>query len=109
MLRYDNQFAQIALNGDAVAEATLALAQASLVSVATESGLDLQQDSFTVFTDQIDKVINDPDTEMSPADLLRHAESYALRGAQAMIADGQDRFHEGTWFHAKVCPLWPFC
>lgn len=109
MLRYENPFGEIALPPGAVEQATRILAQSVLVTVAHESGLDLFADSFGTFTDKIDEVIQRPDVEVSPADLIRHAEAYALRGAQAMIAEGETRFHEWTWLSDRVCPLWPFC
>jgi len=109
LLNYDDEQVGVSLGADNVAQATVTLAQAALINVATETSLDLGEDSFTVFTDQIKRVIDDPKISMTPADLLRHAEAYAARGAQAVVAEGDNRFHEGTWFSQGVCPLWPFC
>ena len=109
MLRFENNQSRIGLSRAKVSNATVTLAQAALINVAEDTGLELFPDSFDEFTSRIEGVMANPEIDLAPADLIRHAEAYAARGAQAMLADGEARFRESTWFHEKVCPLWPFC
>ena len=109
MLRYDDPGGDAALAAGDVADATRILAQAALINVASETELELDADAYQAFIDRVNRVIDDPGLVITPGDLVRHAEAYALRGAQAMIADGETGFLASTWSHDQVCPLPPFC
>ena len=106
MLRFENT-TDAPVEREEVVEAALKLCQAELVRVASEMNLGLYPDSFEVFTSHIRTAIDDPNSDLTPAELVVHAQMFAMRGAQAMLRAGEARFHEGTW--SGICPIWPFC
>lgn len=108
MLRYTDPDGVVSLSNTKVANATRTLAQSSLITTAEETGLGLNEAAYAAFNDRIDRVIAAQDIELSPSDLVRHAEALAARGAQAMIASGKGSFLSSTWNNKTIEPVWPF-
>lgn len=109
MLRYDNPMDATTLTPGDVEDAARVVAKSVLITVAQESGLELPEDSYASFAAKVDEVLAKPDVKVTPADLVRHAEAYAVRGAQAVVAAGGTRLPASIWDSDEVCPLWPFC
>ena len=87
MLIYDNQSGP-GPSPNAVAKATVALALVALVNVASEMDLSLDQAALDAFTVKVQEVIDNPDVEVTPGDLVRHSEGFVARWAQSTLASG---------------------